>query len=330
MMQAESLENKIPFTIKRWLLLGGTSIILCLSFLLTIFTPYPIALSGVFFGKGRAYLLMLISLVAMALLSYFLDGSMSLLYFFGLAMIFASFTMETVLRNISPIKGIVISGTGFILVVSALLSFSYLTGKFHPKEYIISQIKTQTEGNEALKKELLNSSKEGSIDMAELINQPELLADQVLRPFPSYFIVIVYLTLWTNVYLVLRSRRLLSHGLGVKPETSEKSLLRFSMPFVFIWAVIVGLILVVFGNDYFGSENYEIVGMSLLSGLGVFYFFQGFSIFLDFLTAWKIFGFFRFIIVMLSVVMASWAFALIGLFDGFFDFRKFLKKDNQD
>lgn len=328
-MQTQSFENKIPFSIKRWLLLGGTSIILCLSFILAIFTPYPIALAGVFFGKARGYALIVISLLGMGVLSYFLDKSMGLFSFFFLAMVFAVFTMEVVLRNMNPVKGIVFFGTSFLLVMTMIVAGLYSSGKFHPKEYLVAQIKEQA-NNEELKKQLLNSTEKGSIDLAAQLNQPELLAEQILKPFPSYVIVVVFLTLWTNIYLVLRSRRLLSMGLGLKHETSEKSLMHFSMPEMCIWLVIAGLLLSIFGKDYLGSENYEIFGLALLSGLGVFYFFQGFSIFLDYLSSWRIYGFFRFIIVGVSVLMASWAFALIGLFDGFFDFRKFLKKDNQD
>lgn len=325
-MQAQSLELKIPFTIQRWLLLGVTSVILYLSFLLTIFTPYPIVLAGVFYGRRPAYALLACAWILMLLISYWMSKSFFLVGFFSVAMFFAALIMEVVLRNINPVKGVVAIGTSFLVLVGMMVGAATFTRGFSPKEYLVEELQKQKESYEVLQKELLNSPGKNSLEIAAMLDQPEVLATEFLRTAPIYLILAVFITLWTNTFMVLRSRRILYGGNLSKNETTEISLLKFRVPEQFVWAVIVGLVLVVFASNI----ALETLGMMILSALGVFYFFQGFSIFLDFLSKWRVFGFFRLLIVMISVVTASWAFALIGLFDGFFDFRKFLKKDNKD
>ena len=325
-MQAQSVDLKIPFTIQRWLLLGVTSIILYLSFLLTIFTPYPIVLAGVFYGRRPAYALLASAWVLMLFISYWMSDGLFLVSSFSLAMLFAALIMEVVLRNKNPIRGVVMIGTSFLLLVGAVVGGATLTGVFQPKEYLVQELQKQKESYEVLQKELLNSPESNSLEIAALLDQPEVLATEFLKTAPIYLILAVFISLWVNTFMVLRSRRILYGGSYTKNGVTEISLLRFRVPEYFVWAVIVGLVLVVFTSHIV----LETLGMMILSGLGVFYFFQGFSIFLDFLSKWRIFGFFRLLIVMFSVVTASWAFALIGLFDGFFDFRKFLKKENKN
>ena len=76
----------------------------------------------------------------------------------------------------------------------------------------------------------------------------------------------------------------------------------------------------------FLGEWGPVMGISLLKILGVFYFFQGFGIYVDFLDHVRIFGFLRSILVVLIVLTANQMLALVGLFDMFVNFRKFLKK----
>ena len=62
----------------------------------------------------------------------------------------------------------------------------------------------------------------------------------------------------------------------------------------------------------------------------VFYFFQGFGVMSDLLTFLGIMGFFRSIMVMIVILMANYLIAAAGLFDNWFDFRKYFVKRKTD
>jgi hypothetical protein len=84
--------------------------------------------------------------------------------------------------------------------------------------------------------------------------------------------------LWFNMFLVLKSRRLLLSG-NDYPH-SEKELLNFKVPFGFVLLFAAGLVLAVWGSEL-GSVNYEALGTTIIKCLGIFYFFQGFGVFRD-------------------------------------------------
>ena len=68
------------------------------------------------------------------------------------------------------------------------------------------------------------------------------------------------------------------------------------------------------------------MGFTIVKCLGIFYFFQGFGIFSDLLTFMGIMGFFRSLIVMVVIFMAYYLIVAAGLFDNWFDFRKYFEK----
>ena len=130
------------------------------------------------------------------------------------------------------------------------------------------------------------------------------------------------------MFMVLKSRRLLFSG-NDYPH-SEKNLLQFQVPFALVPLLIVGLVLAVWGKDL-GQLWYEDAGMNIIKCLGLFYFFQGFGVLSDLLSFLGILGFWRSIVVMAVVFIASTFVAAVGLFDNWFDFRKyFVKKIKND
>lgn len=324
-MQQENLNYSIPFSTKRWFLFGLTSVFFHMSFVLMLFAPYPVALAGILYGRKKGYLLVSLTILLVSLFSYALDRSMGLLGLYALSMYFSIATVEIVLSKMKPIKGVLYFGSGLLLFLGLLFGSLYGTQKFDLKTYIAEELKAQP-NLDKLTAELLNSSDKGAVDLAALLNNPEVFAEQVVKPLPSYIIIGVFLTLFTNLFLVLRSKRLISRGQD--KVSSERELMAFRVPEFVIWITIAALALFIFGKDIFGHDLIESISMGILAFVGIFYTFQGFSLFMDALTHFKIFGFFRFFIVMTSLLMASWAFSLVGLFDSFFYFRKYLKKNN--
>jgi hypothetical protein len=88
----------------------------------------------------------------------------------------------------------------------------------------------------------------------------------------------------------------------------------------------VGLVLILWGNQL-GFQYSEFVGMTILHCLGIFYFFQGFGVFSDLLSFLGIMGFFRTLVVMIVIFLkGGYLIAAAGLFDNWFEFRKYFVK----
>lgn len=67
--------------------------------------------------------------------------------------------------------------------------------------------------------------------------------------------------------------------------------------------------------------------------MGVFYLFQGFGVYNDFLKYLKIGGFIKTMFIAFTFILANKFLAILGIFDLWFDFRRFFtnkKKDEGD
>src|SRR5690606_28209197 len=186
-----------------------------------------------------------------------------------------------------------------------------------PKGFIIQQLEKSADKIAEQKKVIELSGDKDSIQVLQLLDNHELLAKEMIESFPSYVFIAVFLMLWFNMFMVLKSRRLLHSG-QVYPY-DEKNLLKFKVPFGFVLVLVSGLVLATWGSSL-GSNNYEILGVTMLKCLGVFYFFQGFGVYSDLLNFLNIRGFLRTILVMMTLLMANYLIAIAGLFDNWFDF----------
>lgn len=293
---------------------------------MALFAPFPLALAIVLYGRTKGYLVGVVGLVlsfAFALMAY---KDLTLFGFYLCVFVFGSLIAEIVKRGVSPVKGMVVTGLSFIGVFSLLLGLVFKTQNVTPQEFIIQQIEKSSDKIAEQKKIIAESSDKESIQVLQLLDRPELLAQELIEAFPSYFFMGVFLMLWFNMFLVLKSRRLLLSGQNF--PYSEKNLLNFKVPFEFVVLLVVGLVLAIWGSDLgFGSfESLESVGITIIKCLGIFYFFQGFGVLSDLLNFLGVVGFFRTLIVMLTIFMANYLIAAAGLFDNWFDFRKYFIK----
>jgi hypothetical protein len=212
------------------------------------------------------------------------------------------------------------------MTLAGALSFSFLKSQnVTLEQYIVRELKSSSDKLAEQKEVIAQSTDKNSIELLALLDRPDLLAKQMIQSLPMYFFVGIFVMLWFNTFLALKSRRLLLSG---QDHTfSEKNLLNFKVPFAVIYPLIAGLAMAVFGGPY-GLETW---GLIVVQCLGVFYFFQGFGIFSDLLNFLGVRGFFRTILVMVTIFMANYLIAVAGLFDNWFDFRKyFVKQKTED
>lgn len=312
----------------RLLLLGVSSVILCISFIMSVFAPFPLALAVILYGRVKGFLTGVAGLVISFLFAVFVYQDLTLFGFYACVLIFGLVIAEIAVRNVSPVKGMVTFGLGFILVLSGVLGSFLKSQDVTVEQFIIQQIEKSSDKIQEQKKLIEQSNDKDSVQILNLLDRPDLIAKEMKESFPSYFFIGVFLMLWFNMFLVLKSRRLLLSGNSY--PYSERNLLNFKVPFGFVFVLVAGLVLAIWGKDL-GAEIYETFGFTIIKCLGIFYFFQGFGVFSDLLTFLGILGFFRTLIVMVVIFTANYLIAAAGLFDNWFDFRKyFIKRKTED
>src|SRR5690606_32261980 len=123
--------------------------------------------------------------------------------FYFCVLIFGFGIAEIVLRGISPVKGLVSLGLGFLLLVSG--GFTYVVKSFDmtPKEFIIQELDKRADEIAEQKKIIELSGDKDSIQVLQLLDNPDLLAKEMIESFPSYVFIAVFLMLWFNMFMVL-------------------------------------------------------------------------------------------------------------------------------
>lgn len=302
-------------------MMGLTSVVLCLSVLMSVFCAYPLALVGISYGRVK----MLVSCIFATILCYFITTSLSgdsVFFSFFLANVFMAVGLaEIVQRKFVAMKGIF--GLGVIIligIVSVGASQVYkdsdsLTGYLEKELVAIKPFLDEQ------KKKIQSAGKAGTEGAEQLMGDPKLLANYLIKEVPSVFIIYTFITIWVNMFLLLKSRRLISAD---DNGYNERQLLDFKMPDFFIWIVIVFLLGILFG-DKVAPWVYS-VSLTGLKTLGVFYFFQGFSIYIELLDIIKLHGFFRSLLVVMTILTAGQVLAVVGLLDMFVNFKQLLRK----
>lgn len=290
---------------------------------MSVFAPFPLALSIIMYGRVKGYLIGLLGLAVCTLFAIQFYQDVTLAGFYFIILLFSIGISEIVFRGFQPVKGMVIFGLSFILLVAGGFFQLMNVMKTTPKEFIMRELEKSADKLALQKKLVEQSNDKESIEVLQILDKPELMANGMIESFPSYFFMGIFIMLWFNMFLVLKSRRLLFSGNDY--PYSEKNLLNFKVPFGFILLFVVGLVLAIWGKDI-GAVAYETLGFTIIKCLGIFYFFQGFGVFSDLLNFLGVVGFFRTLIVMLTIFTANYLIAAAGLFDNWFDFRKYFVK----
>lgn len=306
--------------------MGISSLLLCLSFIMSVFTPFPLALGTIIYGRAKGYAMVSSFWLIAFAVSASVFGDLILFAFYTGSVILSVIVSEIVLRDLPPLKSMVKSGLTLIAALSVLLVVKVSRSEKSVKEFIVTGITESSEVLELQIEKLKNqqTASEESFELLAMLSQPELLADELIKRAPSWLFIAVFLMIWVNLFLCLKMNRVMNSS---QVTYSELDLLKFKVPEHFIWLVILSLVLAIWGSD-FGNTWYSEIGITTLKCLGIFYFFQGFGIYLDFLNFIKLGGFLRTLLVMFTVLTASQLLALVGLFDMFINFRRFFRKTN--
>lgn len=308
-------------TLTQLLFLVIASVMLCVSRLMAVFTPFPLSLSILLFGVRKASVAMVLGISLSVLFSLFIYSDITMVIFYLFMCIIAGGLAFCIHLELRPVKGVIYLASSIILMVALVVGFILANSEVGPVEMVAQQTRELIE--------FYSTSEEGkalieNLKSQNLLEKPEVLAQNIVENAPSFFIMSILLMVWVNMYLVLRSRRLLDNRDHYKQ--SEGELINFKVPFSWVYLLIIGFLLLLIGEDYLQFDKAEVIGISILRILGIFYFFQGLGILLIALNLYRIIGFFRTIIIMMIVFFAPYALALTGLFDTWFDFRKVILK----
>ncbi len=293
-----------------------------------LFASIPFTLSFLLYGKGKTFILGAIGTALAIVLMKVQVFQGSAVGTFPMALIYGYLISQTIKKRVHPVTGILRNGfTMFLLVMAGVLLFNYLQpggieGVITPN---IKEAATQYYNT---LKEVPNAPAEQLRQLEDLKNDPSTVVSSILNYGTSAIFIGVFLSIWVGTFVVLKLGPLwrVSHNYPY----NVKSLTSFKVPFTFVWPLIGGLILAV-GNVYGQLGDWaEVVGFNILLMLGIFYFFQGFGILSDLLNKWRIFGFFRTMVIFFSVIMGYQVLALVGVLDTWVDFRRLFKSNNND
>ncbi|MBC7537782.1 MAG: DUF2232 domain-containing protein [Bacteriovorax sp.] len=312
--------------------LAVISVALCSFGPLSVFAPVPLILAFLLYGRLTTLFIGGICTSALWFVSVKYAIPLVIAGMYLTAFLYALLIAEVILRNINPVKGLIYAGIILVtLVGGSLIAYNQL-GKVSVKAELntsvvklMAMVKEQNKNNEAL-----NSNGEEARIFQDFISKPEELANEIYSFLPAIIFVIAFFGLWISLYMTLRNSVIwrFKHPYSF----SLKDLINFRAPDFFVWPLIISLVCVV-GADYGLPKASAVIGTNLLYSLGVFYLFQGFGVYNAFLKYLKIGGFLKTMFVVFTLVMAFKFLAILGMFDLWFDFRKFLtnkKKDEGD
>lgn len=318
-MQQKQLNE---FSLIRKFLLGITSIFMSLSVLLAPLAPYPLALVGSLSDrKTQGFIILSLIGLSFCICNFYFKTYETLILFIITSLI-SLIVSEILRRRVSPLKGIFFGGV-IVIGISTLGAFSYLNSKnIELETYVLNSINDNKEAIDKQKDLLLKSTEKEALEQVSLLDQPEVLAKQIVDAIPSYLVVGAFSVIWLNLFLLIRSQRVLFNNRT--SALSEFSLVYIKLPDSLIWFVIISLLMALLGDKI--SPEVTSIGEVLVSALSVFYFFQGFGIFIHFLNYVNMRGFLRTMIIVITVFSASTILIFVGLFDMFINFRKYFVK----
>ncbi|MAX67677.1 MAG: DUF2232 domain-containing protein [Bacteriovoracaceae bacterium] len=316
-------------TYKRPFLLGFVSALLSVSFFVSVFTPFPIGLSSLIYGRGKGVLTACVALISLVILTSFNIIDPTLIAFMAVSIVIAFILTEVLRLNINPLRGIVSVGIAlyFLLVSSSYFVVKKETLSFEKSliNFVEPQRKNLLEMFDKTKKN--NPNNKEIFEVEALLGQPKKLVGLIIEAVVVYAPIFIFTFLWINTFLWLKSRRLMQRNNSTQYD--DQYLLDYKLPEQFVWLVILSLTPMVldylFGASLIPQWSLLLGGLGL-SVLGVFYFFQGFGIYLAFLDYLRLTGIIRSIMVVITVLSAPQILAVLGVADVFVNFKKLMTK----
>lgn len=299
---------------------------------LAIFAPLPMAIAFLMYGKLKTFSIVAFLSITTFVLSMTPNFPKDFAYY-GVILIFSSILAVSIASIVTngehPVKGLLkrgflIFGCLFALVVLAeLVSSTPLVDQI--EAYVnkgIAEFKTHP-----TYKEITQAGGEKAALIEQALNNPKEALTEFYRWVFSAVFVGVFFVLWLTLFMLLRNgvvwKQVHNYQYGLK------DLVKFKVPEFFVYIIVFGLALFL-GGEYFGGKTLEVIGGNILYCLGVFYFFQGMGLYLDFLSFVKITGILRNVLTIMTIFFAFRIVAIAGLFDLWVNFRKYFKKNEGD
>jgi hypothetical protein len=314
------------------LFLGGVSLVLSFFGPLSILAPVPLTMAFLLYGAQKSWFLGIGIGLCLWGLSLGLSSGLQLLPMAGiftLALLYAFLTFRSIERKKHPITGLVQSGA-VILGVWCLIGMAALVATGFNLQDSLTQILTErieffkTDPTYASQYEAMrNTSTPQAKLLLDTLDKPQEIVKMVLQWLPGALVVGTFFSLWVTMFVILRNsliwRQLWSYPFGFK------ELVRFRVPDYVVYAVIIGFVFLL-ADEYLPFAGGSVIGGNILLSLSVFYFFQGFGITVDGLSALKIGGLARSLILIVTMFFAWRVVIIMGLFDTWINFRRFFKK----
>ncbi|MBH48562.1 MAG: hypothetical protein CME71_10380 [Halobacteriovorax sp.] len=293
---------------------------------LSLFAPVPLALGILLYGRLKTFVVTLAFAAISVALQPVLPQATWMSISLGISLLFAALISEIVLRRRAPVQGLILTGTALVCAVVGFSAFAVWISGMDLSSEVTASVTTLFQSVREQNAEILSGGGEESRVLADFLSNPQAFANDIMTWSLSFLFVGVHFTLWVGMFMILRNslvwriRHAYPYGL--------KDLVRYKVPDFFAWPLISGLALYVGGTSI--APWAEAVGGNLLACLGVFFFFQGFGVFLDLLSFLGIRGFFRSLLVISTVFMGWKVLVVAGLFDLWVDFRRFMKTKKND
>jgi hypothetical protein len=315
-------------SVSKLVFLAIISIALCSFGPLTIFAPVPIAIAFLLYGRVMAFSVGILSVGILWGLSVSVKGIPLIvtgMYF--IAFLYALLVSEIIFRNVNPVKGLMNAGLALVILCgSTLMAYNQLATR-PLKAEIANSASVVMEELKKQKKDSTEISPEEQRAFDDFVNKPEVLTEKIYSSLPLIVFVFSYLGLWVCLYVTLRNS--IIWRFKVSYDFSLKDLTQFRTPEFFVYPLILSLVLLL-GVDYGLPKESEVVGKNLLYCLGIFYLFQGFGVYNEFLKYLRIGGFIKTLFIAFTLVLAYNFLAILGIFDLWFDFRRFFTKTKKD
>ncbi|GAB4009996.1 MAG: hypothetical protein Fur0010_01740 [Bdellovibrio sp.] len=293
-----------------------------------LFVPVPLTLALLIYGRGKGTLLGVVGTAVLLMLSI-----NTKVYPLAAVAVFAGAFIEALLigeifyRKMNPIRGLLMTGFIMLAIVTVGIGMAHYFGKVSLTEVLTQFVTTMLEHIKNSNAEFLNAGGEEARLWRDYISQPDLLVRKIIEIAPMALFGSIYFGLWLCLFIVLRNSLVWKQKLNY--PFLLRDLIEFKVPFQIVWALIFGLALYLVGDQFLG-EKALVWGQTIIYCVGVFYFFQGFGVFSDFLSFLRIYGFIR-VMMMFLTIFTAWRFiAIVGLFDVWFNFRRFFKKKNDE
>jgi hypothetical protein len=296
---------------------------------LTLFTPLPLILCGLYFTRVKAYstglIWTLVVYLVLSLLesigagefnrSYILGGY---IFFWGIAVLIT----EVIHRVKTAEKALFVSGIS-VFLFTVISSHLYLMQKNKTaNEFVLEKVVETKKQLEEHQQKIMQDGGESGIEFLNMFKEPEKLVETIMDNIYVVVFIGSFVLSWINLITIPWASSFFS---PMPASFYIRRLVLFRVPDYCVWIVISLLLMLILGQQM-GLPNIEQFAYLGLPVMGLFYFFQGFGLYYQFIHSIQINRFFRTLLLLLMVTAAYKFLAIIGFLDVWINFRKYLVK----